>query len=31
LRPLGAAVFETPISPWRVRAAIARTRSNGAA
>ena len=31
LRPLGAAVFETPISPWRVRAAIARARSTAAA
>ena len=31
LRPLGAAVFETPITPWRVRAAIARARSTAAA
>jgi hypothetical protein len=31
LRPLGAAVFETPITAWRVRAAIARARSTTAA
>jgi carbon-monoxide dehydrogenase large subunit len=30
LRPLGAAVFETPITARRVRAAIARARSGGA-
>jgi carbon-monoxide dehydrogenase large subunit len=30
LRPLGAAIFETPISARRVREAIARARSGGA-
>jgi carbon-monoxide dehydrogenase large subunit len=31
LRPLGAAVYETPITARRVRAAIARARAGGAA